>query len=52
LTTRYAEPGDYLKWETWRRGGERFYFTGKYLLIYAVHWLTHPREVYSALGSG
>ena len=52
LTTRYAEPGDYLKWETWRRGGERFYFTGKYLLIYAVHWLRHPREVYSALGSG
>jgi len=56
LTTRYAEPGDYLKWETWRRGGERFYFTGKYLLIYVrfyvVHWLTHPGETYSDPGPG
>ncbi len=35
LTYRYAEAKDYLKWQTWRRGGERFYDTGKQLLMFA-----------------
>jgi len=41
LTYRYAKPKDYLKWETWRRGLDRFYTTGTYYISTPYYYLRY-----------
>ena len=45
LAYGYAEPKDYLRWETWRRGLNQFYTTGRSLVSYAAAY-ADPRSFY------
>jgi len=49
LTVRWARPRDYLKWETWDRGLDRFSGSARYAAADGVFFVTHPRALYGTL---
>jgi len=52
LTHQWVEPRDYLRWETWHRGIERFHRGGREFLRGAVHCVKRPKMMYDTLRMG